>query len=178
MLLQLSHHCNEYHLQPDYQSAYRENYSCETAVLWISNDILWSMENQCITSLTAIDLSAAFDTVDHNILLAILNNKFGIEEKALKWFDSYLHPRSYKVVTEGTYSCEKNLTVSVPQGSCASAAIFNLYCSPLEEVVPTGLKLSGVADNHSIRNTFKAGNIKAETEAKTKVESCMLNIKR
>ena len=178
MLLQLSHHCNEYHLQPDYQSAYRENYSCETAVLGISNDILWAMENQCITSLTAIDLSAAFHTVNHNILLAILNNKFGIEEKALKWFDSYLHPRSYKLVTEGTYSCEKNLTVSVPQGSCASAAIFNLFCSLLEEVVPKGLQLSGFADDHSIRNTFKAGNIKAKTEAKSKVESCMLNIKQ
>ena len=119
MLLQLSHHCNEYQLQPDYQSAYRENHSCETAILGISNDILWAMENQCITSLMAIDLSAAFDTVDHNILLAILNNKFGIADKALKWFDSYLRLRSYKVVTEGTYSCEKNLTVSVPQGSCA-----------------------------------------------------------
>ena len=90
MLLQLSHHCNEYHLQPDYQSAYRENHSCEMAILGISNDILWAMENQCITSLTAIDLSAAFDTVNHNILLAILNNKFGISDKALKWFDSYL----------------------------------------------------------------------------------------
>ena len=90
MLLQPSHHCNEYHLQPDYQSAYRKNYSCETAVLGISNDILWAMKNQCITSLMAIDLSAAFDTVDHNILLAILNNKFGIADKALKWFDSYL----------------------------------------------------------------------------------------
>ena len=72
MLLQLSHHCNEYHLQPDYQSAYRENY-CKTVVLGISNDILWAMENQCITSLIAIDLSAAFDTVDHNILLSIIS---------------------------------------------------------------------------------------------------------
>ena len=117
------------------------------------------MENQCITSLMAINLSAAFDTVDHNILLAILNNKFGIADKALKWFDSYLQPRSYKVVTEGTYSCEKNLTVSVPQGSCVGAAIFNLYCLPLEEVVPKDLQLSSFADDHSIRNTFKAGNI-------------------
>ena len=93
MLLQISHHCNEYHLQPDYQSAYRENYSCEMAILGISNDILWAMENQSITSLTAIDLSAAFDTVDHAILLVILSNKFGITGTALKWFNSYLHPR-------------------------------------------------------------------------------------
>ena len=119
MLLQISHHCNEYHLQPDYQSAYRENYSCETAILGISNDILWAMENQSITSLTAIDLSAAFDTVDHAILLAILSNKFGITGMALKWFDSYLCPRSFKVAVEGVYSKDKDLTITVPQGSYA-----------------------------------------------------------
>ena len=65
MLLQLSQHCEEYDLQPDYQSAYREHYSCETAVLKVSNDILWAMENQAVTSLITLDLSAAFDTVDH-----------------------------------------------------------------------------------------------------------------
>ena len=95
MLLQISDHCNKYHLQPDYQSAYREHYSCETAILHISDNILWAMEKQCITSLIAMDLLAAFDTVDHDILLAIHKTKFGIEDKALKWFDSYLHPRSY-----------------------------------------------------------------------------------
>ena len=82
------------------------------------------------------------------------------------------------MVTEGTYSCEKNLTVSVPQGSCVGAAIFNLYCSLLEDVIPKDLQLSSFADDHSIRNTFKAGNITAETEAKFKVQSCMLNIKQ
>ena len=84
MLLQLSQHCNDFNLQPDYQSAYRENYSCETAVLRISNDILWAFEKQSITSLVAIDFSATFDTVDHAILLNILNCKFGITDKALK----------------------------------------------------------------------------------------------
>ena len=87
MLLQLSEQCKEYKLQPDYQSGYREDYSCETAVLRISNDVLLAMERQLIVSLVALDLSAAFDMVDHDILLAILNNKFGVEGNALKWFD-------------------------------------------------------------------------------------------
>ena len=90
MVLQLSQHCDNFNLQPDYNSAYRENYSCETAILRISNDILWAFEKQSIISLVAIDLSAAFDTVDHAILLKILNSKFSITDKALKWFDSYL----------------------------------------------------------------------------------------
>ena len=92
MLLQVSHHCEEYNLQPDYQSAYREHYSCETSILNVSNDLLWGMERQAITSLVALDLSAPFDMVDHDILLSILSNKYGIKGKALKWFDQYLRP--------------------------------------------------------------------------------------
>ena len=92
MLLQLSAHCDQYGLQPSYQSAYRVHHSCETAILQLSNDILWGMESQSATSLVVIDLSAAFRTVGHDILLDILKCKFGIEGKALKWFDSYLRP--------------------------------------------------------------------------------------
>ena len=92
MLLQVSHHCQEYNLQPDHQSAYREHYSCETSILNVSNNLLWGMERQAITSLVALDLSAAFDTVDHDILLSILSNKYGIKGKTLKWFNQYLRP--------------------------------------------------------------------------------------
>ena len=60
MWLQLSNHCQDYGLLPDYQSAYRPNYSCKTNLLKISNDILWNFECQHITSLTTMDLSAAF----------------------------------------------------------------------------------------------------------------------
>ena len=178
MLLQISQHCEDYKLQPDYQSAYREHYSCETAILKVSNDILWGMEGQSITSLVALDLSAAFDTVDHDILLSILSNKYGIKGKALKWFDEYLRPRSFKVAVNGVYSKERNLEVSVPQGSCAGANIFNLYCSPLQDVVPEDLQLSGFADDHSVRKTFKAGNTNAERDTITKLEICLLNIKK
>ena len=177
MLLQLSRHCEDFNLQPDYQSAYRENYSCETAVLRISNDILWAFEKQSITSLVVIDLSAAFDTVDHTILLNILNCKFGIADKALKWFNSYLRPRSFKVIIDQQCSNNQDLDVSVPQGSCAGANLFNLYCSPLNDVVPKDLQLSSFADDHSIRGTFKAGNIQQENATKEKIEACMLNIK-
>ena len=79
--------------------------------------------------------SSAFDTVDHDILLTILRCKFGLEHEALKWFDRYLHPNSYKVIVNGKYSREIDLSVSVPQGSCAGANIFNLYCAPLHEEV-------------------------------------------
>ena len=80
-------------------------------------------------SLTVLDLSATFDTVDHSILTSTLNNKFGIDDMAFKWFTSYLQPRSFKVAVNGKYSEEKQLTYSVPQVSCSGAYLFNLYCS-------------------------------------------------
>ena len=135
ILLQVSQCCDTFRLQPDYQWAYREHYSCETAILKLSNDILWGMEGQSITSLVALDLSATFDTVNHHILLSILSNNYVIQGEALKWFNEYLHPCSFKVAVNGTYSNERNLEVSVLQESCVGADIFNLYCSPLQEGV-------------------------------------------
>ena len=75
---------------PGYQSAYRKNFSCETALIKIINDCQWKMENQQITAIVAIDLSAAFDTVDHQILTDVLNKRFNIEGEALEWFSNYL----------------------------------------------------------------------------------------
>ena len=83
VLTQFNKHCITHGLIPDYQSAYGANYSCETALTKIVNDILWAMEHQKVTSLVAIDLSVAFDMVDHNILLRLLGR--GLEFKIHAW---------------------------------------------------------------------------------------------
>ena len=69
MLKWLLEHCENHNLLPDFQSAYQKHYSTETSLIRLTNDILWSMERQHITALKILDLSAAFNTVDHNILL-------------------------------------------------------------------------------------------------------------
>ena len=74
-LQQLSDHCYTYDLLPEYQSAYRKNFSCETCLLKLTNDILWGMENKKITAVIILDLLAAFNTVDHDLLLEILDKK-------------------------------------------------------------------------------------------------------
>ena len=61
-------------LLPDFQSAYQANYSTETSLVRIANDILWAMKEQHITMMVILDLSVAFDMVDHDILLKILEN--------------------------------------------------------------------------------------------------------
>ena len=90
MLEQLLEHCETHNLLPDFQSAYWKHYSMETSLIKLTNDILWSMERPHITSLATLDLSAAFNTMDHDILLQILEQKFGFSDKALKWFQNYL----------------------------------------------------------------------------------------
>ena len=109
-------HCKQFNLLPDYQSAYRVGYSCETCILKLTNHILNNMEKQRITSSIFLDLSAAFDTVDHSILLDILNKHFGIADTALQWYQSYLSNRSFKVAVDNHYSEEKTFNFSVPQG--------------------------------------------------------------
>ena len=150
MLHQFNNHCDQHNLLPDFQSAYRKNYSTETALIKLVNEILWAMETKSIMAVTFLDLSAAFDTVNHDLLLDILNKKFGISELALQWFENYLRPRSIKVHVNKTYSNEKSLAFSVPQGSCSGANIFMAYCSPIGEIIPDSVAISGFADDHLI----------------------------
>ena len=82
VLKQFNEHVESQNLSPDYQSAYRQGFSCETALVKLTNDILWAMEHQKVTAMIAIDLSAAFDTVDNDILL-VLQKQYGISGNGL-----------------------------------------------------------------------------------------------
>ena len=97
MLDQLMDHCLQYNILPDFQSAYWKNYSRETSLQNTTNDILWGMENQEITTMLILDLLVAFDTMDHDILLTTMERTFGFKEKAIKWLNNYLRPRYFKV---------------------------------------------------------------------------------
>ena len=91
-LMQFDRHCRHNHLLPDFQSAYRKGYSTETSLIKMANNIFWSMERKQVTAMIVLDMSAAFDTVDHDLLLEILHKRFGIAETALQWYQSYLRP--------------------------------------------------------------------------------------
>ena len=158
MLKQLLQLCEDNHLLPDFQSAYRANYSMETSLVKLVNDILWSMEQRQMMMVVLLDLSVAFDTVDHDILLSILNKQFGICGKALEWFNSYLQPRFFEVKIGKDYSQPQQLHFSVPQRSCSGANVFTCYCSSIDQIVPKDITLNGFADDHSLRKSFPAGN--------------------
>ena len=85
---QLIQHMDYYGLKPHYQSAYRKYHSCETSLLRLINNALWVMEQ--VTMLVIIDLSAVFDMVHDDILLSVLNKRFGFQGVVLNWVESYL----------------------------------------------------------------------------------------
>ena len=154
----VNEHCNLHKLLPDYQSAYCDGYSCETAIIRLVNNILWAMEKQNVTAVMALDLSAAFDTVYHDILASVLEHNFGLDDIMLNWFNSYLNHKSCKVNIGKDYSSSKNLPFSIPQGSCAGAQLFNIYCSSIQDIVNPPLTLHGFADDHTVGNKFKPGD--------------------
>ena len=81
-LKQFIKHCDDYSLLPTYQSAYRKNYSWQTALVKLFDDLLWSLEQQKVNLLVAIDLSAAFDMVDHGILIDVLDTAFNVKRQS------------------------------------------------------------------------------------------------
>ena len=176
MLKQFLSHCDNNCLLPDFQLAYHANYSTETSHARMTNDILWAMEEQYITMMVILDLSAAFDMVDHNILLKVLENQFGVTDTALKWFNSYLRPRSFMVHIGDEYAESQKLSYRVPEGSCTGANIFTCYCSLISMEVPKLVSISDFADDHSLQKTFKAGN-KQEATTKQLLEDTFSEMK-
>ena len=126
ILKQLNRHNKQHQLMPSYQSAYWQHHSCETSLLMLTNDILWSMEDQNITAVLALDLSAAYCTTDHNILLQVLKNQYRIDGKALDWYNSYLCPRSSMVQVKGSKFTLQPVEFSVPQGSCGGPILYSV----------------------------------------------------
>ena len=97
-------------------------------------NILTNMDKKLFTAMVAIDLSVAFDMVEHSILLDILNNKFGLDKTPLGWFRSYLHPRAFVVNINDTSSTQREVPFSV-QGSVACPVSFNCYASTLLDAI-------------------------------------------
>lgn len=82
---------------------YRQHYNAKTALLKVKSDILMNMNKGHITLLVLLDLSGAFDTIDHGILLKSLQSRFRVSSDALTWFSSYLNNRSQCVSVSGLF---------------------------------------------------------------------------
>ena len=116
------------------QSAYRAGHSTETALIKVKADILNAIDNKEVVCLVLLDLSTAFDTVDHLILLERLKIIFGLIGAVINWITSYLLGRSQKVVVGNANSSAVPLSSGVPQGNILGPTLFTLYTTPLSKI--------------------------------------------
>ena len=132
---QLVKYLTDNHLLPDRQSAYRRFHSTETAVLRVLTDILLALDSGDLAMLTLLDLSAAFDSVDHDTLLKRLQKSYGLGGVVIDWFTSYLAGRTQFVVSSASRSTPTSVLYGVPQGSVLGPILFLLYTADVLQLV-------------------------------------------
>ena len=157
------------------QSAYRAFHSCETALIRVQNDILRAVDRgQCVL-LVLLDLSAAFDTVDHVKMLQILSDRLGVTGAALEWFRSYLSYRKQAVTIEGVESDVWDILFGVPQGSVLGPLLFTIYLMPLGDIIRKhNIMFHCYADDTQLYISF---NTTSSNDALTKMEQCINDIR-
>jgi hypothetical protein len=163
-------------LMPDLQSAYRSHHSTETAVLKVLADILRAVDSGDLAALALLDLSAAFDTVDHQTLLLRLTKSYGLRGRVHDWFQSYLSGRVQSVRYGGTSSTSTMLVCGVPQGSVLGPILFLLYTADLLRLVRShGLDPHLYADDTQIYGFCQPSGC---SQLQSRVSDCISDVGR
>ncbi len=131
---QLSSFLSKHNLLDANQSGFRHGHSTETALLSVTEALRIAKAYFKSSVLILLDLSAAFDTVNHQILLTTLSS-LGIAGIPIRWFESYLNGRSFKVAWGGEVSAEHQLVTGVPQGSVFAPLLFSTYITSLGPII-------------------------------------------
>ena len=175
VLKQLLAYLNTNDLMSHSQSAYRPAHSTETTLVKVTNDLLKSLDEGNVSVLTLLDLSAAFDTIDHVTLLRRLNIHYGISGSALSWFKSYLLGRTLTVLVDGQTSTSVPLTFGVPQGSVLGPVLFTMYTEPLSTLIQShSVSSQSFADDTQLYDSTSPD--KAVTVIST-IETCITDVK-
>ena len=158
----------------DFQSGFRAHHSTETALVKVTNDLLMASDKGLLSVLVLLDLSAAFDTVDHRILLQRLEHSVGIKGTALCWFKSYLSDRSQFVHVNNEPSACTSVSYGVPQGSVLGPILFTLYMLPLGNIIRKhSVNFHCYADDTQLYLSFRPD----ETNQLEKLKACLKDIK-
>jgi len=157
------------------QSAYRAGHSTETALLRVHNDVLTAIDNGSGVFLVLLDLSAAFDTVDHEILLAFLRDHIGLDGSVLQLMKSYLVGRTQCVSVLGVFSELCELLYGVPQGSVLGPIEFCIYTIPLGAIMRYyNIDYHIYADDTQLYCSF---DLNSPTEAISRIHRCISDIR-
>ena len=176
---QLGQHMSLYNLGDELQSAYKVAHSTETALVKVKRDCDNALDSGKSVILVLLDLSAAFDTIDHRILLDRLRSYVGVEGSAYEWLKSYVSGRSQKVLINNSVSKSLPLDVGVPQGSVLGPLLFLIYILPLRHLIAKyGVSYHGFADDTQLYLEFDPKTTDGLTTAITKLEKCITEIKQ
>ena len=175
--LQLNDHILRHYLDETFQSAYKAFHTTETALVRVNNDILTAIDNNNTVILLLLDLSAAFDTVDHSILLSRLSSRFGIKGAVLAWLRSYLTLRKQFFNVNKCRSSQRFLERGVPQGSVLGPLLYPLYTSSHANIIKRyNLEYHSYADDTQLYVVFKTDCLDKMVECKTTIEQCVRDI--
>nr|KAG5696973.1 hypothetical protein BaRGS_008435 [Batillaria attramentaria] len=174
---QLVQHLSSHNCLDKFQSAYRPEFSTETVLLRVLNDALSSLDSGKLSLLVLLDLSAAFDTINHALLLQRLANEVGVRGVAHRWFLSYLTDRSQYVVVGSSASGDKELTCGVPQGPVLGPILFSLYTSQPGRIIEKfSVQRQFFADDSQLQSHFLPDPATAAA-AVANLESCCTAVK-
>ena len=174
----LVNHTEKHNLGEKLQSAYKSAHSTETALMRVKDDIMKHIANHRGVFLVLLDLSSAFDTVNHNILINRLETELGIKGKVLNWFRSYLSNRTSRVSINGILSEPTELKYGVPQGSIVGPTAFSLYVLPLGNIIRKfELSFHMYADDVQLYTHFEPKDPALIAAALDKISSCIDTIK-
>ena len=151
--------------------SYRPGHSTETALVQLLDNIYHVADNGKATLLFSLDLSAAFDTIDHSILLHRLAHNFGLTGSALSWVQSYLTGRSQVVRIGCHYSSPSTCFAGVPQGSVLGPLLFSIYTSPIAHIAQAhGIQQQQYADDTQLYVALSSNSMVTRVSA---LESCL-----
>ena len=169
---QLSLHLSQNNLLDPNQSGFKKAHSTETALLAVTEALHAAQAASQSAVLILLDLSAAFDTVNHRLLLDGLA-KLGITGTALKWFNSYLSDRTYQVSWKGLLSSPRTLKTGVPQGSVLGPLLFSLYTKSLGTIITAhNLSYHCYADDTQLFLSFPP----SATQVEERISACLADI--
>ncbi len=153
--IRLLEHMDGHALHEPFQSAYKPHHSVESTLIRVHSDILRALDRQRVVILVLLDLSAAFDTIDHQVLLRRLSCTLGVTGTALRWFQSYLGDRTQSVTVHSACSAPRRLQYGVPQGSVLGPMLFSVYTAPLGKIIGAhGLHYHFYADDTQLYFSF------------------------
>ena len=162
------------HLDETFQSAYKNFHSTETALVRAQNDILCAIDNNESVILLLLDLSAAFDTADHSILLSRLRDGFGVNGTALSWSQT---SQKQFVQVSGSRSTQRSLERGVPQRFVLDPLLYLFYTSPIVDIIKFhNLQYHLFADDIQLYISFKTDCSYDLSLAKRRVECCVNDI--